>query len=134
MTEYNADETNAVQLAQIPRPVKYDTSNNNGTIGTNSSREISIDVGQHETNIVLVRVIPGASTDTNVEIYTDSAFNAEDRIYKATGVSANDTLSDRLNAPGLGYHEQAGNDQIHVKLVNNDGTNASNYDIVLWII
>jgi len=107
----------------------YDTSQNAGQVGGNSTRDITIPIDKSNTNILTVRVVPLADTQAAFEIYEDPSRDAIDRAFQATQIEDTDILNTTLSGiTGLPYIEKNGNAELHARIVNNTAT-PSNFRI-----
>lgn len=99
-------------------------------IGTSSNAEININaaLGWNFNAAVIHQIVvtASASTDFDVEIYPNDNFGANTYVYQ--NLTNNLYVSDRPN-PGLIYLDEDGSREMHLKIINDDGSNASTFTV-----
>jgi len=76
-------------------------------------------------NIVLIEIVAtSGTTDCDLSIHEDTTYDKTDMIFRATGISINDsepTGGTPSGISGLVWDENNGNSTLHIKTVENSG-------------
>ncbi len=93
-----------------------------------------VEVGYTLTNfrtrakITEVHVIPTVDTIFRFKIYENSSMTKADLIYDIETTTTGDEVHDIIN-PGLGYNDEAANNQLYIGIINKSGGTASAFNI-----
>jgi len=113
--------TSAVAFTKSGKPL-----NKTVQLQANQTVEESYDLPKNKVTLLSVQIVATAgTTGTEVSIHEDTNYDNTDQVYRATGVSIND--SDPTGGPvgngdGIPYVDLTQSDKLHVQISENSGT------------